>query len=55
MHKSTMGRIIVVLVLLAVGALLAFFAIQNANRYWSPVIHRTGAELVPATVIEVDT
>ena len=55
MHKSTVGRVIVVLVLLAVGALLAFFATQNANRYWESSHPPDGAELVSATVTEVDT
>ena len=55
MRKSTIGRIIVSLILLAVGALLAFFATQNANRYWESSHPPDGAELIPATVIEVDT
>jgi len=55
MRQSTIGRIIVCLLLLAVGALLAFFATQNANRYWESSHPPDGAELLPATVIEVDT
>ena len=55
MRKSTIGRIIVALILLAVGALLAFFATQNANRYWESSHPPDGTELVPATVVEVDT
>ena len=55
MRKSMAGQIIVTLILLAVGALLAFFSIQNANRYWESSHPPDGAELVAATVVEVNT
>ncbi len=55
MRKSWIGRIVLLVILLAAGGVLAFFAFQNANRYWEANHVPEGAELVPATVIDVDT
>jgi hypothetical protein len=51
----SMGTVILALVLFAVGGLLAFFCVQNVNRYWEANHPPDDAELVDVTVVEVVT
>ena len=52
---TRIAGVVLLLVLLAVGVLLAWFAVQNANRYWEANHPPEGAELTSATVTAVDT
>lgn len=55
MRENLVGRLAPAAVLLAVAGVLGFFAVQNANRYWEANHPPDGAEVVDATVTQVDT
>ena len=55
MRSSRIGGIVLALILVAVGGVLAYFAVQNANRYWEDSHAPDDAVAVKATVTRVDT
>lgn len=55
MSGQAIGKLVMALVLLAVGGVLAFFCVQNVNRYWESNHRPDDAELVDVTVVEVVT
>ena len=55
MSGQTIGKLVMALVLLAVGGVLAFFCVQNVNRYWEANHPQGDAELVDVTVVTVET
>lgn len=50
-----MGKFVLAGVLVAVAAVLGFFSVQNTTRWWEANHPPSGANLVPATVLEVET
>lgn len=52
---AMVARLVLAGVLLAAAGVCGFFAVQNANRWWEANHPPAGAEIVPATVTQVDT
>lgn len=55
MRRPSIAQGVMALVLLGVAGLLAFFCVQNVNRYWESTHPPAGAEVVDATVVRVVT
>jgi hypothetical protein len=52
---QAIGKLVMALILLGVGAVLAFFCVQNVNRYWEANHPPDDAELIEVTVVTVET
>jgi hypothetical protein len=55
MRGQSIAKVVMFLVLLGVAGVLAFFCVQNANRYWEANHPPDDAELVDVTVLQVET
>jgi hypothetical protein len=55
MSGQAIGKMVMALVLLSVGGVLAFFCVQNVNRYWESSHPPGDARMVDVTVTTVET
>ena len=55
MRLTKLGDAVLLLILVALAAVLTYFAVQNATRYWEANHPPDGVEFTRATVTAVDT